>query len=136
MPNYPGTPNSTVLNTTPPLPVALYPGDTVVLFNAEQPAVPQASIAVALSQSSPEGVVPSLAIEGFFSGAPGAFEIDLQTADTDADAFYQSNATTIAAVNAATQAFRQEYANIRAKFARILLKSRANAVNLTARLSR
>jgi hypothetical protein len=135
MPNYPGAANSTAQNTNPPLPVALYPGDTTLVFNAEQPVAPQSSVAVALSQSPHEGVVPSVSVEGFFSGAPGVFEIDLQSADVDADAFYVSYANVINAVGG-NNTFRGEFPNVKAKFVRARLVARANAVNLTLRITR
>src|SRR5262245_21814300 len=136
MANYPGPANATTTNTVPPLPQALYPGDKQIVFNAEQPAAPQASISVALGVGlgAPNGA--TISVEGFWSGAPGNFEVDLQTADTDADGMYQiegngitQNSTT---VNATANSFRAEFANVSAGFARLLLKSRANAVNLTA----
>ena len=135
MPNYPGTANATTTNTTPPLPQALYPGDSGLCFNAEQPAVPQASIAFALGSHGNDYTLQPVSVEGFFSGAPGAFEIDLQTSDTDADGMYASESTTITTVST-NNTFRAEFPSVKAKFARLLLKSRANAVNLTARIWR
>lgn len=133
MPNYPGAANTTT--QSPTVPGALYPGDKGQCFNAEQPAVPQASISFAIGPGVYENYPQSASVEGFFSGAPGAFEIDLQTADTDADAFYTSEATTITAVSA-NNTFRAEYPSIKAKFARLLLKTRTNGVNLTASIAR
>lgn len=135
MANYPGAANSRVQNATPPLPQALYAGDTARVFNAEQPVILTASIAVALGLSSTEGVIPSLSVQGFFSGVPGVFEIDLQTSDIDADAFYQAEGAAIVAVDA-NNGFRAEFANVKAKFARLFIKARANAVNFTGDISR
>lgn len=135
MPVYPGAANSVATNSVPPLPVAIYPGDTVAVFAAEQPAVPSASVAVAIAQAGYDGIIPNLSVEGFFSGAPGVFSLQLQTSDTDGDGMYQNEGAAIAAVSA-NQSFRAEFANVRAKFARILMTARANAVNLTARISR
>jgi len=135
MPSYPGTANATTTNTTPPLPVALYPGDKQLVFNAEQPAAGTASISVALGVR-PAGGPNTVSVEGFWSGAPGNFEIDLQTADTDADGMYQIEGSGITqasvTVNTTANTFRAEFANVTANFARLLLKTRANAVNLTA----
>ena len=136
MPNYSGPANATTTNTVPPLPVALYPGDKGIVFNAEQPAAPpQASISVALGER-PGGGVKTLSVEGFWSGAPGNFEVDLQTSDTDADGSYQAEGAGItqasAGVNTTANTFRAEFANVSANFARLVLKTRANAVNLTA----
>jgi hypothetical protein len=133
MPNYPGPANSTTTNTTPPLPQAIYVGDQQTVFNAEQLAVPQASIAVALGPGPGEVGPKTVSVEGFFSGAPGVYEIDLQTSDTDADAMYAQEGTGITTVSA-NNTFRAEFTGVSANFARLLLKSRANAVNLTARI--
>lgn len=139
MPNYPGAANATSTNTTPPLPQAIYPADQTILFNAEQPAAPpQASIAVALGEGPGIPAGKNISVEGFWSGAPGNFEIDLQTSDTDADGMYQLEGAGItqasAGVNLVANTFRQEFNNVSANFARVLLKSRANAVNLTVKI--
>jgi hypothetical protein len=138
MPVYPGAANSVATNSVPPLPVAIYPGDTVAVFAAEQPAVPSASVAVAIAQAGYDGIIPNLAVEGFLSGAVGAaFSLQLQTSDTDADGMYQNEGAAITQANvSANNTFRGEFANVRAKFARLLLTARTNAVNLTARISR
>lgn len=80
----------------------------------------------------------TLSIEGFWSGAPGNFSIDLQTSDTDADGMYQIEGTELtqaaATVNTTANTFRAEFTNITAAFARAFLKTRANAVNLTLKI--
>jgi hypothetical protein len=138
MPNYPGAVNATTTNTVPPLPNALYFGDQKEVFNAEQPAAPQASISVALGVGPAGGGPRTVSVEGLWSGAPGNFEVDLQTSDTDADGMYQLEGAGItqasAGVNTTANTFRAEFANVSANFARLLLKSRTNAVNLTARI--
>jgi hypothetical protein len=70
-------------------------------------------------------------VEVEFSGDPGAFSIDLQTADTDADKYYVTK-TTLSAVNSSFVG-RLEVPQIVAKFARLVLVSKANAVNVTAK---
>lgn len=136
MPNYPGTVGSQVSPTVPP-PVAIYPGDSQTVFSAEQPVIPQASDRVHLALGPWENYPPSVSIEGFFSGAPGAFEIDIQDADTDADAFYQTvpSAGVISAVST-NNTFRAELVPIKGKFVRAYLKTRTNGVNLTLRFFR
>jgi hypothetical protein len=126
MPNYINPPTQT--------PIAISVGEQVVAFNAEQPAVPQASIEFALPPN-PRTLGAALSVEVSFSGAPGVFEVDLQEADTDADANFVSNATTITAVNAGNVG-RQDYANITGQFVRILLKTRTNAVNALIKITR
>jgi hypothetical protein len=135
---YPGAVNGTTTNTVPPLPVALYPGDSTLLFNAEQPAAGQSSISVNLA-GMPENHPGTVAIEGFWSGAPGNFSLQPQTSDTDADGMYQSEGAAFtqaaATVNTAANTFRLEITTIAAKFFRVNLVSRANAVNLTLRVT-
>lgn len=147
MPLYPGIADSTIQvtdvggvagGTTAGFPPkCIFPGDkSDNLFNAEQPVLGQVSDRVALG-SVYENHPGTLSVEGFFSGAPGAYELDLQTADTDADALYGvegTGITTILDVNASS--FRGEFINVTARFARLFLKARANAVNITARIIR
>lgn len=139
MPNYPGPANATAINTVPPLPQAIYPGDQKEVFTAEQPAVvPQASIAVALGTGPGVPAPRTVSVEGFWSGAPGNFEVDLQTSDTDADGMYQLEGSGITqaspGVNTTANTFRAEFTGVTANFARLLLKVRTNAVSLTARI--
>lgn len=132
MPQYPGVAGATAALSYIPPTQALYPGDLpATLFNAEAGAglVGKASIALALAP--PPGLVEqeTISISGFFSAAPGVFEIDLQTSDVDADGMYVSETTTITAVNA-NNAFRALF-TIKAKFFRVFVKTLPNAVNLT-----
>jgi hypothetical protein len=132
MPNYPNAAGTSTLPAIPPL--SLFPGDLAVAFSAEQPAVPQASVEFALA-SKDQNYPQSLSVELQFSGAPGAFSASLQTADTDGDIFYQNEGAVISAVSANNIA-RAEFSSIKAKFARVMLTTRTNAVTLTARISR
>jgi hypothetical protein len=127
MPNY---------NTLASIPIpAVYPGDQVLLFNAEQPAAPQASQQVCLANAYDNTATQGASIELFFSGAPGAFSIQPQVADTDIDAAYIAEGAAITAVNTGNFA-RVELTAIKAKFLRVLLSSRTNAVNLTVKVTR
>jgi hypothetical protein len=113
---------------------AVYPGDQILLFNAEQPATPQASVQVALANAYENAATQSVSVEILFSGTPGAFSLQPQVADTDADAFYVAEGSAITAV---TNNFaRVEFPNIKTRFFRVLLSSRTNAVNLTVKLTR
>lgn len=67
---------------TLPLPSALYPGDSYLCFNNENPASATLSERVALGQKDP-GNPNNVSVEATFVSAPGAFELDLMTADTD-----------------------------------------------------
>lgn len=83
----------------------------------------------------------SISIEVEFNGAPGAFEIDIQDADTDADAFYQNiqlpgaaGIVKITAVSAQNVA-RFELNPFTGKFIRVVLKSLANNVGLRVKVT-
>lgn len=128
------TGSTTYLGPYIPATQAIYPGDQVTPWNAEARVTGDASPAVCLAGVY-ENHPGTLSIEGFFSGAPGAFEIDLQTSDTDADGMYQSLGAGIVQVNA-NNAFRAEFLNVSARFARVLLLSLANGVNITLNITR
>jgi hypothetical protein len=125
----------------------LVPNDPVILHQApdtggvgtaigiqyESPAAPQAGQAFALS--GPVSLNSSLgfAVDGKFSGAPGAFEVDIQGADADADANYQTLAGfNITSVDATNNTFHADCTWNIPKFARVRLLSVTNAVGLVA----
>ncbi len=134
-------------------PSAIWPGDFAQVWNAEQPAPgsggASASQRVALGMK--EGGPGGFSVTGFFSGAPGSFEIDVQVSDVDADAQYQTlqvsdvdadaqyqtcangNLTTVDATN---QTFHFDGSTVLATFVRLLLRSRTNGVNVTADIRR
>jgi hypothetical protein len=120
------------------IPNSISPGDVATVWNAETPAAgaggasasAQVALATAVSQSS------SVHFDGKFSGAPGAFEVDCQVADVDADANYQTLANlNIATVDAVNNTFHAE-AVTDARFARMLMRSRTNAVSITGTIGR
>lgn len=96
------------------------------------------SIAVCL-QSQQGDTPPMVCVELHFDAAPGAFEVDIQEADTDADAFYilpGGTAYTINVVNATTQNARVDLSPTGGKFMRLFLKTLANAVKVRAKITR
>lgn len=107
---------------------ALYPGDSKDVIVNETPLTNYVSERAALYQDQ-QGVGGKLSVEIVFNAAPGAFEYDVQTSDTDVSAnFVTEAAGAIAAVNANNVA-RLELNNVFAKFARLLCKTQnANAV--------
>lgn len=116
---------------------SLLPGDSYQVWNAEQPLAGIAGVStserVALARS-PQANQDALAVDGFFSGAPGAFEIDLYVSNTtDTDAAYVL-AGQITAVDANNN-FHGDFLTT-AKFVRLAMKSRTNAVNVTATIRR
>jgi hypothetical protein len=143
-------------------PTALEPGDSVWLFGVvpaanaggaadalikgEQPAINTASIPICITPPSQGGGSPMVTFEFSFyatgtlvPAAPGAFEIDIQEADTDADAFYilpTNAAYKVAAVVAATNKARVDLSPTGGKFMRVLLLTRANGVDLVAKATR
>lgn len=119
-------------------PQAIYPGDLpTVLWSAEAPATGTTSLAVALFLDPNIGNAAKLSVEVSFSAAPGAFEIDIQDADTDVDAAYIAIPNAIInAVNAGNFA-RFELSPFVGRFVRLLMKTQpANAVNTTAKVTR
>lgn len=105
-------------------------------WNAETPTPGNGTTAASVAFSLPS--VPSRAgspfgVDGKFSGAPGAFEVDVQVAAVDSDTNYQTisngNITTVDAVN---NTFHLDAPTIVAKYVRLLMRSRTNSVSITA----
>ncbi len=118
---------------------AIYRGDQFILWNAETPTpgtgLAAASVEVALAVSPTGGARP-FAIDGIFSGAPGVFEIDVQAAATDLDSNYQTVQNgAITSVDATNNTFHFDAPTVTAKFVRLLMRSRANSVTITARIT-
>ncbi len=157
MPSYPGVANSATVVPSNLSPISLsLPGDSCFLFgtlkagatqlpitdttvSGETPAAGQASIAICLAAGDNQPA-PMVSLEGIFSGAPGTFEVDVQEADTDADAFYITPAApayTITALgNSTSNSFRVDLQPTGGKFMRAKLVSRANNVTLILKASR
>jgi hypothetical protein len=119
--------------------LSIAPGDSVTVWSAEQPAPGNGGAAASqqIAGVYAQGIGQGISFKGFFSAAPGAFEIDVQASDVDADAQYQTlpngNITTVDSTN---QTFLYEDPNANHKFYRALMRSRANAVNVTADFKR
>lgn len=124
-----------VYNTQNPPPM-LGPGGAAVLWTAETPTPGtggnSASQQVALLVNPGKSGTP-FSIDAKFSGAPGAFEVDVQVAAVDSDANYQTcsncNVTTVDATNFT---FHLDAVLVNARFMRLLMRSRTNAVSITA----
>lgn len=153
-------PNNVALGASQ-IPTDLKPGDSAWLFGivpaanaggandalikGEQPAAGTASIPICVGPMG-SGGTPMVCFEVSFyatgtlnPAAPGAFEIDIQEADSDADAFYilPTNTTyTINAVNAVTQKVRIDVSPSGGRFMRALLKTRTNAVDVVIKATR
>lgn len=155
MPNYPGAPGATAPVASNASPIVLQKGESAYVFGAlaatatqlpindnnvasETIAAGTASIAVNL-QPEDANLTPMVTVEVHFDAAPGAFELDIQEADTDADAFYITPAAAVyavAAVNAVTQNARVDLSPTGGKFMRVLLKTLTNAVKIRVKLTR
>ena len=129
-----------VYNANPP--TAVNPGDVFTLWSAETPTpgngTTAASQQVGLSLPSAQGKSPGFAIDGKFSGAPGAFEIDVQVAATDADTNYQTCVAAtcqVTTVDATNNTFHVDGTLIKARYVRLLMRSRTNSVTITATIT-
>lgn len=139
-----------------PFATVLNPGESIFLFglpkttppeigdlnvNGETVAVGESSIAVCFSKNPLASYPPSFSVELSFvsaatgaPAAPGAFEVDIQEADTDADAFYLTPASVnltyqIKAVgNATTEVTRADFSPTGGKF----IRANVNALETVA----
>lgn len=156
MPLYPGIAGATAPVASNASPISLQKGESVYVFGklattatqlpvsdvnvaAEAILAGQSSIAVQIAQGTMGDPPPMICAEVHFSAAPGAFEVDIQEADTDADAFYINPSNTtyqITAVNAATQNARADFSPTGGKFMRVQLKTLTNVVNCWVKLTR
>lgn len=117
--------------------VSLARGQIVTVWNAETPTPGNGTTAASQqvynnSQLGPGPGTP-FSVHGKFSGAPGAFEIDVQISDTDSDTQYQTcsncNITTVDSTN---NTFHLDAVAVNARFIRLLMRSRTNSVTITA----
>ena len=119
----------------------LFPGDTGVLFNAEKPITGSASIAFCITPLT-EREVRGISVELIFPAAPGAFNYQIQSADTyDAtgSAFFTGGTSTIVAGTVepdGTTRARVELSPWIGKFVRLLVnQANANNVAVTANVT-
>lgn len=151
MPAYPGVAGATVPVNSNLSPIALDRGESCHVFstvgvhatqlpanaNDETILAGTASIAVCLNPVD-AAPLPMVCIELHFSAAPGAFELDIQEADTDADAWYitpSNSAYTVTAVNSNNNA-RVDLAPTGGRFMRVFMKTLTNVVNTRVKLTR
>jgi hypothetical protein len=97
----------------------------------EQPALLSLGKAFALSNFPISDNPAGFSADGVFNGAPGAFELDVQVAEVDAPANYQTIAGgNITAVDATNNTFHLDAPTAGARFVAAFLRSRANGVGL------
>jgi len=114
----------------------LYEAKQIYVFLSEAVANGQSSVAVSFPRKI-GGTAYSLSasVQIQFSADPGAYQVDIQTSDTDADGNY----VTLYSLNGGLNSnfcTRQEMPLFWAKFLRVQLVSKTNPVNLTALVTR
>jgi hypothetical protein len=117
-------------------PIFLTSGNAVQVWNAETPTpgngTTAASQQVSMVATNGRAGTP-FSVDGKFSGAPGAFECDVQVATIDADANYQTISNgNITTVDSVSNTFHLDAVLVNARFARLLMRSRTNSVSVTA----
>lgn len=125
-----------VYNTAVAVP-AIYPGDIIAVASADTIVSATSSQQINIG-FAPRGV-PSLAVEGVFSAAPGAFTFNVQSADTDTDASYVNDPSiaSITTVDATNFNFRVLISPAVGRFFRLKYPTKpANSVTFTGRFAR
>jgi hypothetical protein len=114
---------------------ALMLGNPVQVWNAETPTPGNGGVSASKQCAIPPeryNLQRAVAAFGKFSGAPGAFEIDIQVASIDSDTYYQTIASgNITAVDGTNFTFNFEFVTSQ-PFVRMLMRSRTNSVTITA----
>ena len=120
MPNY--------SNSFPPF--AIYPGDSVAVFNAETPTPPQASQQVAIGNVyGADDVGVSVLI--VYASAPSSVTVNIQMSDADVDASY---VTVASSTNTAGDSLNLN--TQRHKFVRAQLAAQTGGGAITVRVAR
>ena len=114
-------------------------GVAQTVWNAETPTpgngTTAASIQLGLVRRPGASGTP-FSVDGKFSGAPAAFEIDVQVAATDSDTNYQTvSGGIINTVDTTNQTFHFDYPTVNARFVRLLMRTRTNSVSITATIT-
>jgi hypothetical protein len=121
-------------------PSALAPGQTQQVWSAEQPAPGNGTTAASqqVGMANQPGVAGTpFRVHGFFSAAPGVFEVDVQVSEDDVDTHYQTiSGGNITSVDAVNFTFHLDCLACSTRYARLLMRSRTNAVNVTGYIGR
>lgn len=120
-------------NTQPPLSIGFGESAAVIASTDTLFPAPFKSAQVALAPNFSSGKI-RCAVEIIWNAAPGAISVQLQTADTDADANYVQEGAAITTVSA-SNVTRAEFPDVVARFARIYIATLPNNVTATAKLS-
>ena len=105
------------------------------LWNNETVAAGTASIAFQIERVNRSFYPWGISLEIFFSGNPGAFEVDLQDADIDEDSHYVTVDAITVGLNS-SYVTRIELPSFYAKYVRVKLVTLTNAVNISVLLTR
>jgi hypothetical protein len=125
MPGYAGTGQAKLL----------YENRQAYLFQNETVANGTASIAYQLRRERGAYYPWGMSLEFTFGAAPGTFEVDVQTADTDDNTHYVTLATLTNGLNSSNVG-RIELPSFWAKFVRVQVVTLTNAVAITVLLTR
>lgn len=116
---------------------AIYAGDSQTVWNAETITTGSKSKQVAIAPAN-DGSTYMISFDITFSGAPGAFTVTPQTAETDVDGDYVNLLG--GAMNSVTgsSGYTCNYqAQVSARFARLVMTTQpANSVTVTASITR
>ena len=112
-------------------------GYASAVWNAEGPgkgSPPAGNESQSISLPRDANMPNCVSVQVEFSGDPGVFQIDLQTADTDADKYYVTKASL--AEDEMNDAFvaRMEVTSIVAKYARLKMITLTNDVTVIAKI--
>jgi hypothetical protein len=150
VPKYPGAAGSFTLSPVPP--TDLEPGIPLYLFGVlaatatalpvndtnvvgETITAPEASIAFTVLGRPAGSPPPAMSFEFTFGGAPGAFNIQIQEADTDCDNAYitPTNAAYTTTAVTANNVARVDLIPTGGRFMRVLVTTLTNPVTLKAK---
>ena len=114
---------------------AIYPGDSVKVWNAETITTGSKSQQVAIAPNFSSGAQMDISVDVTFSDTPGAVVVSLQTADTDTEGDYIIPAGAV--MNSATAKVQNLQWHVKANFARLIMTTQpANSVTVTATISK
>jgi hypothetical protein len=137
MPKYPGQGLATLINANQQ--IYLFGGSGQQTTSPERPGAGSpsyASIAYGLERQKAAFYPWGFAVEIWFTGAPGTFEVDIQGAELDMDSHYVTIGTAITAVNASNVGRFDSGVTIWPKYVRAFVKTLGNDVSITAVLTR
>lgn len=135
-----------MLAALPPVTPGFYPGAGQAsllragcqqyVFLNQSGANGKTSVALLLERTKTGFFYPfGASFEISFSGAPGTFDVEVQTSDTDTDANFVTISTLSSGLNSSNVG-RIELVSFWAKFVRVYAKTITNAVNISVLVTR